>query len=128
MSQTTDTGAVAAAEQQLAAAHLAMDITIFEQLLHPDYTIVQPGGHIETKADVLTSYRTGIRHWTVADVSELDVRLYGDTAVVIGRWRGKGTNGDAQFDYCACFSSVWLRNSTGRWQNLTYQSAELEEE
>lgn len=82
-----DFEAVAQAEGQLAAAHVQLDLETIEQLLHPDYVIVQPGGQIETKAEVLASYNSGTRRWDTAQVDQLDIRLYGDhTALVVGRW------------------------------------------
>ncbi|WP_158231347.1 nuclear transport factor 2 family protein [Bradyrhizobium sp. C9] len=97
----TDLDAVAAAERALAAAHLTLDLDVINRLIHPDYVIVQPGGAIETKADVLASYRSGTRHWDSARVDELDIRLYQETAVVVGRWLASGRNGPASFDYQA---------------------------
>ncbi|GIQ72644.1 nuclear transport factor 2 family protein [Bradyrhizobium sp. RD5-C2] len=120
----TDLDAVAAAEHALAAAHLTLDLDVIDRLIHPDYVIVQPGGAIETKADVLASYRSGTRHWEAARVDELDIRLYQDTAVVVGRWLASGRNGPASFDYRARFLSVWVRLG-GRWQNLAYQATEI---
>ena len=99
-----DSKAVAAviqAEQVLAAAHLTLDIATIDCLLHPDYVIVQPEGIQETKAQTLASLQSGNRHWDVAESDELAVRLYGDTAVVTGRWRGRGHNGAIPFDYSA---------------------------
>jgi hypothetical protein len=67
-------------------------------LLHEDYVIVQPGGRIETKADVLASYASGERHWDAAAVEQLDVQIYGDAARVVGVWRASGTNAGTPFE------------------------------
>lgn len=122
-----DVEAVAQAEYNLAIAHLRLDLTTLEHLLHPDYVIVQPGGTVETKAEVLASYRTGTRYWDTAQADQLDIRLYGDTAIVIGRWRASGQHGAERFDYAARFLSVWVKQE-GRWQNTAYQATEIEPE
>lgn len=114
-------------EEQLAQAHVRLDIDLIDSLLHPDYVIVQPGGRVESKAEVLDSYRSGARRWDFARSDQMDVRIYADTAIVIGRWTAKGQNGDFRFDYAARFLSVWLREN-GRWLNLTSQSTEIEDE
>ncbi len=98
-----------------------------DRLLHPDYLIVQPDGQIETKADVLASYRTGMRVWHKAEVDELVVKMYGDAVIVHGRWQASGKNGSDVFDYAARFLSVWVRDEE-RWKNVAYQSIELEDE
>ena len=127
LTAANDVEAVAQAEQQLAEAHPRLDLTILEHLLHPDYIIVQPGGKIETKAEVLASYRTGMRHWDTAQADQLDIRLYGDTAIVIGRWRASGQYGPERFKYAARFLSIWVKQE-GRWQNIAYQATEIEPE
>lgn len=123
-----DSKAVAAviqAEQALAAAHLTLDIATIDRLLHPDYVIVQPGGAQETKAQTLASLQSDNRHWDVAESDELAVRRYGDTAVVTGRWRGRGHNGATPFDYRARFLSIWVCEG-GEWRNVAYMASALE--
>lgn len=122
-----DFNAVAQAEHQLAAAHLQLDLEIIEHLLHLDYVIIQPGGKVETKAEVIASYNTGTRQWDTAQVDQLNIRLYGDTAIAIGRWRASGQHGAEHFDYAARFLSIWVKQE-GRWQNIGYQSTEIESE
>lgn len=119
-----DRSAVIQAEQALAAAHLTLDIATFDRLLHPTYVIVQPGGAHENKAQTLASLTTGDRHWDLAESDDLEVRLYGDTAVVTGRWRGRGRNGAQHFDYQARFLSAWVREG-GEWRNVAYMATEV---
>ena len=57
---------VAQAEYAMAEAHLNLDIAVIDNLLHSDCTIVQPGGKVESKADVLASYQSNTRHWSFA--------------------------------------------------------------
>ena len=118
-----DRAAVIQAEQALAAAHLTLDIATIDRLLHPTYVIVQPGGAHENKAQTLASFLSGDRHWELAESDDLEVRLYGDTAVVTGRWRGRGRNGAVHFDYQARFLSTWVRES-GEWRNVAYMATE----
>ena len=120
-----DLDAVAQAEGKLADAHLQLDLKTIDHLLHPDYVIVQPGGKVETKAEVLASYKTETRQWDMAQVDQLDIRLYGATVVVVGRWRALGQHGAERFDYAARFLSIWVKQE-GRWQNIAYQSTEIE--
>ncbi|MCB0034486.1 MAG: nuclear transport factor 2 family protein [Anaerolineales bacterium] len=115
---------VITAEQQMAQAHLEMNLEVIARFLHDDYVVVQPGGRLETKADVLHAYQHEIREWYTAEVDQVDVRLYGETAVVIGRWRATGQNNGVHFDYAARFLSVWVW-SDDRWQNVAYQATEI---
>jgi ketosteroid isomerase-like protein len=112
------------AEQKLANAHVSMDLDVIDTLLHQDYVIIQPGGRIETKKDVLDSYKTENRHWDKAEVYELEVKVYGDMARVLGLWKAAGTNNGKSFDYQARFISIWIKESNS-WKNISYFSSEI---
>ena len=112
-------------EEALAKAHLKLDLEALERLLHPDYVIIQPGGVIEGKEETMASLRAGGRFWEIAQNADMVVRLYGNTAVVTGRWRGKGINNGEPFDYSARFLSVWTRES-GVWLNVASQSTHMD--
>ncbi len=115
---------VISAEQRLAAAHLNLDLQTIDQLLHPEYMILQPGGRVEGKQETLASLRGGQRSWEVAQSDQLEVRFAGQTAVVTGRWRGKGLNQGRPFDYAARFLSIWVIED-GRWLNIAYSATPI---
>lgn len=117
---------VLSSEMELAEAHLKLDLETFENLLHPNYVIIQPGGVMEGKEETLASLRAGGRFWEIARSDDMVVRLYGNTAVVTGRWRGKGVNNSEPFDYAARFLSVWVREA-GVWRNVAAQSTPIED-
>ncbi len=116
---------VSRAEWTLAEAHKSLDLDVIDNLLHDDYIIVQPGGIIETKADVLETYGSGQRNWDVAETDQLDIRFYGNTAVVIGRWKAKGKNNEEKFDYVSRFLSIWI-NEENRWKNVAFQATDID--
>jgi ketosteroid isomerase-like protein len=61
----------------------------------------------------------------MAQVGQLDIRIQGNSAIVIGCWQASGRHGEEQFDYTARFLSVWIKQDD-RWQNIAYQSTEIE--
>ena len=115
---------IIACEQALARAHLMLDIATIDSLFHPDYVILQPDGSLETKADILQSYRSGQRHWDKAEVTETEVTLHDNFARVIGKWSASGVNNGQAFEYQARFISIWIRTD-GTWRNISYQSVEI---
>ncbi len=119
-----DQGQIAQSERELAQAHVDMDLEKIDDLLHPDYTILQPDGETENKESVLTSYLTGSRHWHEAAVNDLSIAVFGNLALVSGLWTAAGQNGAESFDYSARFLSMW-RKDNGRWRNIAYQSLEI---
>jgi len=114
------------AEQAWTAAFLQLDLATIDQLMADDYTIIQPGGAVVGKAETLASLRSEQRYWASATSDEHQVRIYGDTAVVIGRWTAKGVNHSEAFDYAARYMCVWVKRA-GRWQMVADQSTSIRE-
>ena len=113
-----------AIEHEWAAAHRNGDFATMERLMADDFVKVLPDGSLANKAEVLASLRDQHRSWYFAAGDEYDVRILGDAAVVIGRWRGRGSNNGQPFDYSARFSSIYVRRD-GRWLMLTEQSTTI---
>ncbi len=112
------------AEQALARAHLTLDVAAIAELLHPDYLLIQPDGTFETKQDLLNSFHQSNRQWDQAEVAQLDVKIFGDMARVLGIWKAVGTNRGKPFDYQARFISIWI-DEDGHWKNILYTSVVL---
>jgi ketosteroid isomerase-like protein len=112
------------AEREWLLAHLRLDVPALDGLMAPDYLQIGARGHPVTKEQVLASFRSGERHWMEAHSEEHDVRVYGDTAVVVGRWRARGTNAGTSFDYQARYVSVWVRRDGG-WRMVSDQSTPI---
>lgn len=113
------------AERQWLEAHRELDVEALDRLMHEDYTQIQGDGAIWNKDAALKSYQSGGRRWEWAESDELVVRVYGEAAVVKGRWRAKGVNQGERFDYAARYVSVWVKE-WGWWQMVSDQSTEIE--
>ena len=111
-------------EREWLLAHLHLDIPALERLMDPDYLQIDAGGDTVDKEQVLASFRSGERHWDEAHSDEHHVRVYGNTAVVVGRWRARGENAGRSFDYQARFVSVWVRRD-GEWRMVSDQSTPI---
>jgi ketosteroid isomerase-like protein len=105
-------------------AHLRGDVQALESIMAFDYVKIQPDGSLSDKNSTLASYQPDRRAWDVARGDEYDIRVYGDTAVVIGRWTARGINNSQPFDYAARFLSIYVRRD-GRWQMVAEQSTEI---
>jgi ketosteroid isomerase-like protein len=115
---------VLVAEREWLLAHLHLDVPALERLMDPDYLQIGAGGDALDKERVLASFRSGERHWDEAHSDEHHVRIYGNTAVVVGRWRARGENAGRPFDYQARFVSVWVRRD-GEWRMVSDQSTPI---
>ena len=77
---------VLAVEQRWTDAHLRSDVATIARLMAPDYAKIEGDGAVLGREEVLATFEPGQRVWEVAAGDCYDVRVYGDTAVVIGRW------------------------------------------
>jgi ketosteroid isomerase-like protein len=112
------------AEREWLLAHLQLDVPALDLLMDPDYLQIDSRGGAVGKEQVLASFRSGERHWTEAQSDELFVRVYGNTAVVVGRWQARGVNAGRSFDYQARYVSVWVRRD-GEWRMVSDQSTPI---
>jgi len=115
---------ILAVERAWTEAHLQDNPVVIEQLMADDYVKIQPDGSLSNKAETLAAYQPEVRYWEHAQGDEYDVRIYGDTAVVVGRWTARGMNNGQRFDYSARFLSVYVKRN-GRWQMVAEQSTEI---
>lgn len=112
------------AEREWLLAHLRLDVQALDRLMAPEYIQIDAGGRAVSKEKVLESFRSGGRGWDEAHSDDHDVRIYGNTAVVIGRWRARGINAGQPFDYAARYVSVWVK-SDGEWRMVSDQSTPI---
>jgi ketosteroid isomerase-like protein len=111
-------------EQAWVEAHRQLDVATLERLMAEDYFVIRSDGSVAGKGEDLASYSTGDRHWEYAEGDQYDVRIYGQTAVLSGRWRARGMNAGQPFDYAARFLSVYVKRD-GRWQMVAAQSTPI---
>ena len=115
---------VLVAEREWLLAHLHLDIPALERLMDSDYLQIDAGGAALGKEQTLASFRSGERHWDEAHSDEHHVRVYGNTAVVVGRWRARGENAARPFDYHARYVSAWVLRA-GEWRMVSDQSTPI---
>jgi ketosteroid isomerase-like protein len=113
-------------EQKWADAHLSLDLNALEDILSDQYRQIQSDGSVIEMGELLTSYRSGNRRWNVAESDEHEVRILGDVAILIGRWRGAGINNGEAFDYAARFLAVYQLED-GDWKLIADVSVPINE-
>ncbi|CAM5606554.1 hypothetical protein SALBM135S_07205 [Streptomyces alboniger] len=95
MTHTLDAPAVTDFIQQWSTAEERGDHQSLDGLLAKDFTGVGPRGFVRSRVQWLDRYRTGTVRNTSFRVSDLHIRLYGSTAVVVAAQHQHGMNGDA---------------------------------
>lgn len=107
-------------ERQSKEAAIRRDAAFAERILADDYVSIGPLGQVASKADTITARKTAQLHYDSIDISEMVVRLYGNTAIVTARAEVKGKDLGEDFSGPYRFTRVWVKRN-GQWQAVSYQ-------
>ena len=96
-------------------AQIGADAAALDRIYAEDFIGVGPSGTVRTKAQVISDFTSGNLKFQSITTDDVQVRVYGDTAVetgrstMIGQDRGKAVPRDNRF------TRVWVKQR-GRWQ------------
>jgi ketosteroid isomerase-like protein len=108
-------------ERQVKEASLRRDADFSQKTLAEDYVAISPLGQVSTKQDTLSVRRSGQLRYDTINITDMVVRVYGDTAVVTARAEVRGHQLGEDFSGPYRYTRVWVRRS-GHWQTVSYQA------
>jgi ketosteroid isomerase-like protein len=108
-------------ERQAKEASLHRDADFSERTLADDYVAITPLGQVTTKQDNVRARKSGQLRYEAMNVTDMVVRVYGDTAVVTARADVKGHQLGEDFSGPYRYTRIWVRRS-GHWQTVSYQA------
>ncbi len=108
-------------ERQAKEASLHRDADFSQRTLAEDYVAITPLGQVTTKQDTVSARKSGQLRYQTIDVSDMVVRVYGDTAVVTARADVKGHQLGEDFSGPYRYTRIWVRRA-GHWQAVSYQA------
>jgi ketosteroid isomerase-like protein len=111
-------------ETERAAAVVKGDTGLLDKMTSDDYTLVNMNGQISTKAQMIEGFKSGSSKLTQDDVTDMKVRVYGDTAVVTGKVTVKGTMGGKDATGSAMFTRVYVKKG-GEWTSVALQQTRI---
>ena len=120
-----DKAAIVAMEAKWDTAALKGDIAAFDAFYADTYVFTNPNGKVQTKAEVLDEFRSGGLKYFTSKGDQLKVSLYGDAAVVTGRWTGKWVVKGKTTDTVEHYTSMYVRQQNGPWRLAATQSTTI---
>jgi ketosteroid isomerase-like protein len=114
-------------ENEWADAWAKHDVAFFERIEADDYTWTSPSGEVWTKAKDLAfvkSLKPGKGAIVSQVIAEMNVRAYGDAAVVTGRDIIKETHEGKEISRQERWTDTWVKLA-GRWQCVAGHSSEI---
>jgi ketosteroid isomerase-like protein len=106
---------ILALEQKWNDAYKRSDIAAMDSLLADDFIITVEDGSTFSKPGYIAHNGESAVHVMISEMSDLQVRMHGNTAVVTGAYHEKGTEKGKPYQYRDRFTDVWM-NLSGKWQ------------
>jgi len=116
----SDAAAIRTLETKWADAYRQHNIDILSTLLADDFVITIEDGSLYSKAGYITHSADSSVRVQVAELSDLKVRLHGDTAIVTGAYHEKGESNGRPYEYHDRLTDVWMKIA-GKWQVIASQ-------
>jgi ketosteroid isomerase-like protein len=110
--------------KDLNEAVVKADLAVLERALHEDYVHNRPNGVVEDRAQYLENRKARRVDFESLVPDEMEVRVYGDTAIVTGRSTAKGKDQYGKMDELRRWTRVLVRRD-GRWQFVHFQATPI---
>jgi len=111
-------------EQQWQQATVTNNIGEMNKLLADDYVGITSNGTVENKQQALAQRSAGTVRITKLDITEIHVRVYGDTAVVTSQAQLEGSNGTSDISVQYRYTRVYNRR-LGQWKIVSFEASRM---
>jgi ketosteroid isomerase-like protein len=106
---------VLALENKWNEAYKQGDVTAMNSLLADDFIITVEDGTTFSKSGYVAHCADPDNRVLISEMSDLKVRMHGNTAIVTGAYHEKGTSKGKPYEFHDRLTDVWMLNE-GRWQ------------
>jgi ketosteroid isomerase-like protein len=111
-------------EMDRAAAVVKGDVAAIASQTSDDYTLINANGELSGKAQTMDAIKSGNIKLSANELSDLKVRVYGNTAVVTGKSNAKGVVGGRELKGPVLFTRVYVKKD-GKWQSVAFQQTPI---
>jgi uncharacterized protein (TIGR02246 family) len=96
-------------------AQIHADAAALDRIYADDFIGIGPSGTVRTKAQVISDFTSGNLKFQSITTDDVQVRVYGDTAVETGRSTMNGQDKGKAVPRDNRFTRVWVKQQ-GRWR------------
>ena len=121
---TTSKEEVLDLQRQRMEAMVKRDIAQLNRLMADELTYTHTTGRVDTKSQLIASIESGRLKYESMEPEEVDVRLYGSTALVTGTARVRVVTQQGPTSFAIRFLDVYASRN-GQWQAVAWQSTRL---
>lgn len=113
--EESDAAQVRALDLKLTEAYKERKFDLLASLLDEDFVITFEDGSTYGKTGYISYSAASTIRVDVAEMSDIKVRMHGNTAVLTGVYHERGAEKGEAYDYRDRFTDVWLK-SDGKWR------------
>lgn len=113
--EKSDAETVRALELKWTESYKQRNIEILSSLLADEFVITVEDGSLYSKAGYISHTADSGTKVHVAEMSDLKIRVHGNTAIVTGTYHEKGESNGKPYDYHDRLTDCWLKTA-GKWQ------------
>jgi len=110
-----DAAYIRSLELQWTESYKQRQVDMLASLLVDDFVITIEDGSTYSKTGYISHSAEPSVHVEVAEMSDLKVRMHGNTAVVTGAYHEIGESNRKRYEYHDRFTDIWMKNG-GKWQ------------
>ena len=122
--ETADKAELIRAEKACAAALVANDAKALPEFFAADWKLVASDASVMTREELFKALEAGTLKFASYELSDFDVRIYGDAAVVIGHGKAKLEWKGESVAEKECFTDVFIRRD-GKWLCVSSHSSDF---
>jgi ketosteroid isomerase-like protein len=101
------------------------DVSALDKMTSDDYTFINVGGQLHTKAEFLKEFATNAFKYEYRQIYDLKIRVYGDAAVVTGRSVQTVQENGKDYGAAYRFTRVYIRQK-GHWLSVALQTTHVD--
>jgi ketosteroid isomerase-like protein len=110
-----DAATIKSLELKWTQSYKERSIDVLSSLLAEEFMITVEDGSVYSKAGYISHSADANVHVEIAELSDLKVRVHGDTAIVTGAYHERGDSNGKRYEYHDRLTDVWMKVS-GKWQ------------
>lgn len=111
-------------DREISVATWTADPVWFEENLAEDYVLITPSGAVKRKGDIVRELSAPGMRMDPFETSEVQLRMYGDSAVVTGRMTQKFVVGGVRYTNDVRYTDVYVKRK-GRWLLVSAHASTL---
>lgn len=119
-----DEATLKALELKWDAANLKGDSSALGAVLSDTFVSTTSEGKVRSKAEVLAELKSGEIKYQTSKVDDMKVSLYGNAAVVTGKWTGKFVQKGKSIETTERFTDTYVKQN-GQWRCVASQGSAI---